>query len=238
MVGLGPEDSNFALELTYNYGIDHYRQGNDLLYFALAMPEAVPRAHALGYRVVYAAGVPTIIGPDNYHYRIVEPMAGVAERFVAVGLRSSDLAASRSYWCGVLGMQERSPAPGLESTGGEASLAVGWSNAQVQFALGRKPIRTCTQVASARCVLSCRTQVALHFVQSGDEVGQRVRVEHAENAGRIANVCRAVEPFYHAARASGQGGILNAPLTLPTPGKADVRVTILTDPDGVRGQNS
>ncbi len=29
MVGYGPEDDHFVLELTYNYGIKHYRLGND-----------------------------------------------------------------------------------------------------------------------------------------------------------------------------------------------------------------
>lgn len=30
MIGYGPEKENFALELTYNYGIDGYDFGNDL----------------------------------------------------------------------------------------------------------------------------------------------------------------------------------------------------------------
>ncbi len=29
MIGYGPEDYNFVLELTYNYGIKHYTKGND-----------------------------------------------------------------------------------------------------------------------------------------------------------------------------------------------------------------
>ena len=41
-----------------------------------------------------------------------------------------------------------------------------------------------------------------------------------------------MEPFYEAARASAKGAIMNTPITLPTPGKADVVVTILADPDG------
>mmetsp|Transcript_40 Transcript_40/g.69 ORF Transcript_40/g.69 Transcript_40/m.69 type:complete len:404 (-) Transcript_40:394-1605(-) len=56
-------------------------------------------------------------------------------------------------------------------------------------------------------------------------------VDHAEASGRIANACPQVEPFYEAAKASGQGEIMNTPITLPTPGKADVVVTILADPD-------
>ncbi len=35
MVGYKTEETNFALELTYNYGIDSYEAGNDLRYLAL-----------------------------------------------------------------------------------------------------------------------------------------------------------------------------------------------------------
>lgn len=31
MVGFGPEDDHFVAELTYNYGIGHYRLGNDFM---------------------------------------------------------------------------------------------------------------------------------------------------------------------------------------------------------------
>ena len=65
MVGLGDENCNFVFELTYNYGVDGYTEGNDLQYIALAMPEAVPRAVALGYPVEYVQGLPVIVGPDG-----------------------------------------------------------------------------------------------------------------------------------------------------------------------------
>lgn len=35
MIGYGPEEKNFALELTYNYGIDSYKNGDDLQYISL-----------------------------------------------------------------------------------------------------------------------------------------------------------------------------------------------------------
>ena len=31
MVGYGPEDNHFVIELTYNYGIGSYRMGNDFM---------------------------------------------------------------------------------------------------------------------------------------------------------------------------------------------------------------
>lgn len=192
MVGLGPEESNFVFELTYNYGIDSYENGNDVQHFTLAMPEAVTRAVALGYKVEYLEGEPLIHGPDHFRYKIVDPEAGRAERFAAVALRSSDLSLTRNYWCEVLGMST------FHSD--ETKLTVGWA----------------------------ADQVLLEFVNVGDGLA----VEHGKAAGRIANACRAVEPFYEAAKASGLGDIMNTPITLPTPGKADVVVTILADPDG------
>lgn len=35
MIGYGPEEQGFALELTYNYGIDSYKNGDDLQYICL-----------------------------------------------------------------------------------------------------------------------------------------------------------------------------------------------------------
>lgn len=200
MVGLGNENSNFVFELTYNYGIDGYTKGNDVQYFALAMPEAVPRAQALGYAITYEQGVPVILGPDSFRYKILESVAGREERFIAVALRSSDIGATQDYWCGVLGMSAFPTPPGLDSGPTGASLTVGWA----------------------------AQQAYLHFI----DIGDAAPVDHALAGGRIANSCRAVEPFYEAAKASGKGSIMNTPITLPTPGKADVVVTILADPDG------
>ena len=43
MVGYGPEDESYALELTYNYGIDDYEVGNGLDRFVIRLPEALRR---------------------------------------------------------------------------------------------------------------------------------------------------------------------------------------------------
>lgn len=37
MIGFGEEHTNFVLELTYNYGIDSYKRGNDLV--AVLLPK-------------------------------------------------------------------------------------------------------------------------------------------------------------------------------------------------------
>ncbi len=38
-MGYGPEDKNFCLELTQNYGTDHYDLGTGFGHFALALPD-------------------------------------------------------------------------------------------------------------------------------------------------------------------------------------------------------
>mmetsp|Transcript_20094 Transcript_20094/g.68117 ORF Transcript_20094/g.68117 Transcript_20094/m.68117 type:complete len:410 (+) Transcript_20094:19-1248(+) len=195
MIGTGPEEATFAMEITYNYGINGYSFGNDLQYLALAVPSAMRRAKALGYSVDEAKGI--IHGPDNYNFRVCEPVPGRAEQFAAVGLRVSDLERSKAYWCGLLGMTELPVPP---------SLATDDPSALVSFGDG---------------------QVALQLIQVSD--GQAV--EHSESGGRIAFACESVPPIHEAVSAAGHT-VLTPPLTLPTPGKADVVVTILADPDG------
>ena len=40
MIGYGPEDNNFVLELTYNYTVGSYKVGNDLVGLTLSLPQA------------------------------------------------------------------------------------------------------------------------------------------------------------------------------------------------------
>lgn len=40
----GPEDTNFVLELTYNYGVKHYQHGNDLGYIKIRSKAAFKTA--------------------------------------------------------------------------------------------------------------------------------------------------------------------------------------------------
>ena len=37
MIGFGSEDTNFVLELTFNYGVQSYKRGNDLV--AVCFPQ-------------------------------------------------------------------------------------------------------------------------------------------------------------------------------------------------------
>ncbi|XP_029467955.1 glyoxalase domain-containing protein 4 isoform X2 [Rhinatrema bivittatum] len=49
MVGFGPEDHHFVVELTYNYGVGDYRLGNDFLGLSLRSSQAVSNAREQGW---------------------------------------------------------------------------------------------------------------------------------------------------------------------------------------------
>lgn len=205
MIGYGPEQANFALELTYNYGIEGYEFGNDLQYIAVCNPSSLVRAAALGYNVHGNV----IQGPDSYRYKVLPRVPGRAETFLVVALRVSNLARSVGYWRDVLGMREVAPTSpllaGLESPGPGGSI-----NPSTVLTFGGDD----------------GGETMLQLIEVGD--GQAVN--HALSSGRIAFACKAVAPIHAAAVAAGEK-VLTPPLRLPTPGKADVVVTILADHD-------
>lgn len=49
MVGFGPEDDHFVAELTYNYGVGHYKLGNDFMVNGILFEQilAVPLLRSL-----------------------------------------------------------------------------------------------------------------------------------------------------------------------------------------------
>lgn len=44
MVGYGPEDNHFVIELTYNYSVKSYERGNDFIGITIKSSEALQRA--------------------------------------------------------------------------------------------------------------------------------------------------------------------------------------------------
>jgi hypothetical protein len=130
MIGYGNESRNFALELTYNYGISGYKFGNDLQYIAVSCPAALKRAQLGGYPV----NGNTITGPDNYKYKVLPSIQGREEAFLAVGLRVSNLQRSLGYWRDVLQLTVFPTPAGLE-TEGHQSAVVGFDAAQTHLQL-------------------------------------------------------------------------------------------------------
>ena len=192
MVGYGPEDTNFVLELTYNYGIDSYQRGNDLQYLAIAEPSILERAKLFNYPIISEN---TIEGPDGIKFKIVPSIPGRAERFLAVGLRVENLEKALAYWVDLHGMEVFPTPPGLETSTKSACIGFHANNTYLQL---------------------------IEFTDGA--------VDHALAGGRIAFACGSVKPIFEAMTASNET-VQVPPLTLPTPGKADVVVTILRDKD-------
>jgi len=82
-VGYCDEASNAVIELTYNYGVDRYEQGNAFGHIALAVPDAAAACDAIrqrGGKVVREAGPmkhgSTIIAfvedPDGYKIELIQ----------------------------------------------------------------------------------------------------------------------------------------------------------------------
>lgn len=207
MIGYGPESANFALELTYNYGIDGYAFGNDLQYIAVANPSLLTRAAALGYNTVGNV----IQGPDNYKFKVLPLVQDRAESFMVVAIRVSSLSRAVGYWRDILGMTEVPPASALLA-GLETHGSGGVLNPSCVLTFGNEG-----DVA--------QTMLQLIEVRDGQSV------DHALSSGRMAFACQAVDPI-HAAIVAAKEKVLTPPLRLPTPGKADVVVTILSDRDG------
>jgi len=173
MIGYGPEKSNFALELTYNYGIESYAFGNDLLYIALQCPGAIARARALGY-VVEDGDV--IVGPDSYRFKIVAPIAKRAEMFVCVALRVKSLANSLDFWLGTLHLTQFSTLPSPQIASSFETACVGFIEEGEE------------------------AQVCLQFIEVKDGVAE---VDHALSSGRVAFACKKVEPIFQEVTARG-----------------------------------
>jgi len=126
IVGYDTEDRGFALELTFNYGVDSYPTGEALRDIAIRLKEpfldAVTKAAELGYGPAQSNGTSShLTGPDGYRYVLMLPpgLVGgvdddkvkaaadtVVEPFDHVRLRVRNLARSVHFYMHFLGMSD------------------------------------------------------------------------------------------------------------------------------------
>ena len=103
MIGYGPEDDNFVLELTYNYTVGSYKLGNDLKGLTLSLPRPL-------FDNVKAADKDNqgfVLAPDGYKF-FYELAEGSKPNVTKTLLNVSDVEAAVKYWNGQLGMQVKS----------------------------------------------------------------------------------------------------------------------------------
>lgn len=209
----GKGEDAFSLELTYNYGVSTYALGNDLIGLHVRVPGAAERARAAGLDVqeTEEAGVLKVQSPDGQWLFLHPIEGGVAnasvDPFLYVSLHTSDLARARAFYLKVLGMSEfDSSAKGAAGAPARAGVRPGAAWSMLGFT-------------------APETKIELVELPRG------TAVNHAAAFGRIAFAGDEVLETYARATAAGST-VLHPPVTLDTPGKARVQVTILADTDG------
>ncbi|KAK4365034.1 hypothetical protein RND71_016392 [Anisodus tanguticus] len=111
----GPEESNFAVELTYNYGVDKYDIGTGFGHFGIAVEDVakmVDLVKAKGGKVVQEPGpikdggpmIALVEDPDGYNFELLE-RGPTPEPFRQVMLRVGDLDQSINFYKKAYGME-------------------------------------------------------------------------------------------------------------------------------------
>ncbi|KAK2996700.1 hypothetical protein RJ639_022847 [Escallonia herrerae] len=114
-VGYGSEDSHFAMELTYNYGVDKYNIGTGFGHFGVAVEDVaktVDLVKAKGGKVTREPGpangsstvTASLEDPTGYKYELLE-RGPTLEPLCQVMLRVGDLDRSISFYKRAFGME-------------------------------------------------------------------------------------------------------------------------------------
>ena len=99
MIGYGEEDTNFVVELTYNYTIGGYKLGNDFRGLTVSVPES--SLDVLKEKDTSNQGY--VMAPDGYKFYF-ESGGSSSPKVTKVNLSCSNLQASLSFWKDILGM--------------------------------------------------------------------------------------------------------------------------------------
>lgn len=103
MIGYGPEDTHFVVELTYNYGIKEYEMGNDFRGITIRSKEVLQRARSNEWPIKEENGKFILEAPGGYKYYIIdEPQPLNKDPVEKVTLSSSNLQSTIAYWKDIL----------------------------------------------------------------------------------------------------------------------------------------
>lgn len=107
MIGYGPEDSHFVIELTYNYGVTSYDMGNDFGGVTIHSKDILSRAAQHSYPVGQTEGKQgsLLTSPDGYKFYIIDQNPAGSDPVQSVELNVSSLQNSKKYWQNLLQMQ-------------------------------------------------------------------------------------------------------------------------------------
>lgn len=117
-LGYGPEETNFAVELTYNYGVDKYDIGTGFGHFGIAVDDVqkvCDLVKAKGGKVTREPGpvkggnsiIAFVEDSDGYSFELIQRTAKI-EPFCQVMLRVGDLDRAVQFYKKAFGMKELS----------------------------------------------------------------------------------------------------------------------------------
>lgn len=108
MVGTRAEDEAYALEITYNYGIEGYQRGTGLRHFEMYVADvgaALEAAKLQGYAVSGSATGGAVDGPDGYKFVLYQRPHGRREPFKEIRFAVPYPEATVAWYVDVLGME-------------------------------------------------------------------------------------------------------------------------------------
>lgn len=103
MVGYGPEDSHFVVELTYNYGIGNYKLGSDFKGLTVHSKQVLANAEKHSWPILKEGHNKYLESPGGYRFTIVEEESS-GDPVKQVSLASSNLQKSVEFWKNLCGM--------------------------------------------------------------------------------------------------------------------------------------
>lgn len=171
MIGYGPEDNHFVLELTYNYSVGSYKLGNDYQYIKINLnKDSFEKIITDGGEVEKLNDNSlSVVSPDGYKFVLVEKTDVSREQDVSeVCLSSTNIKKSIDYWVNLLKMEQDQG----ENNDKEVSLSYSKQQASLRLRQIDEPIDH--KSAFGRIAFSCPADELKPLQKSAEDASQKV----------------------------------------------------------------
>uniref|UniRef100_A0A8R1I8D7 Glyoxalase domain-containing protein 4 n=1 Tax=Caenorhabditis japonica TaxID=281687 RepID=A0A8R1I8D7_CAEJA len=163
MIGYGPEDNHFVIELTYNYPIHKYELGNDYRAIVIDSDELFEKISKIEHRES-GCGRLAVKDPDGHEFKIGK--AAQKPKVMRVQVNVADLAKSKNYWHGLLKM------PIVEEKESRIRLSYGEDQCEWEIVKSKEPINRGTAFGR------------IAFSYPGDKRGGQIEARQKVQNGR------------------------------------------------------
>lgn len=204
-MGCGPEETNFAVEMTYNYGVSEYDLGTGFGHFALACNDVYKTVASIkeaGGKVSRDAGpvkggtsvIAFVDDPTGYKWEIIGRPAEIPEPIAQVMLRVSDLEKSIKYYTDVLGCQLVKQRDNPEYKYTLAFLAYGPEHENVVFELTYNWGKTDYTLGNAYAQVAISTKDVYKTADDIKAKGGKLTREAGPLPGLGTKICATTDP--------------------------------------------